>query len=175
MGIFKKIGKVALKATASVVTTAAGLAATVVEDMGAAAGSEELANLAHSAKSASFNATRKMWGKEAKEYAHSDGSAFRNQMERAAERSEKLRAEYERRARQSAGRTKNRRTDAELERDRTGLNQRARDFQYREHVRLSEALEIAESTPGVYILFLNGNVMKCGRAAYAANRRSPSP
>ena len=166
MGIFKKIGKVALKATASVVTTATGLAATVVESMGAAAGSEELANLAHSAKSASFNATRKMWGKEAKEYAHSDGSAFRNQMERAAERSEKLRAEYERRARQSAGRTKNRRTDAELERDRTGLNQRARDFQYREHVRLSEALEIAESTPGVYILFLNGNVMKCGRAAY---------
>ena len=162
MGVFKFI----VKAAASVVTTAAGLAAATVESMGAAVGSEEVANMAHSAKSASFNATRKMWGKEAKEYEHSDGSSLRNQMVRAAEKGEKLRAEYERRAKQNAGQTKMRRTDAELERDRTGLNQRPRDFQYREHVRLSDALNIADSSPGVYILFLNGQVMKCGRAAY---------
>ena len=162
MGVFKILGKVA----ASVVTTATGIAATVVEEVGAASGCEPLANLGHGAKSASFNATRKMWGKEAKEYEHSDGSSLRNQMARAAEKGEKLRAEYERRAKQNAGQTKMRRTDAELERDRTGLNQRPRDFQYREHVRLSDALNIADSSPGVYILFLNGQVMKCGRAAY---------
>ena len=166
MGFLKSLGKFALKATATIATTTTGIVAATVEEMGAATGCEPLANLAHGAKSASFNATRKMWGKETKEYERSDGSSFRNQMERAAERSEKLRAEYERKAKQSASQTKNRRTDAELERDRTGLNRRARDFQYRERVRLPEALEIAESTPGVYILFLNGKVMKCGRAAY---------
>lgn len=59
-----------------------------------------------------------------------------------------------------------RRTDSELESDTTGLSKRPRDFQYRKGVSLKEALHIANNETGVYILYLNGSVMKCGRAAY---------
>ncbi len=59
-----------------------------------------------------------------------------------------------------------RRTDSELESDMTGLNKRPRDFQYRKGISLKDALHIAENETGVYILYLNGSVMKCGRAAY---------
>ncbi len=157
MGFFKSVGKFVGKTVASAVTTTVGVAAAVVEEMGAAAGSSELAGLAHSAKSASFNATRKVWGKEAKEYGHADGSTLRRQMERASEKYEKAMAERTRRTR---------RTDSELEKDRAGVNQSARSFQYQQNVRLPDAVDMAENAPGVYVLYLNGSVMKCGRAAY---------
>lgn len=166
MGVLKFLGKV----VSSAVTGTVGIAAEVVENFGAAAGCDPLANIAHSAKSASFNATRKIWGKEAKEYSHADGSSLRNKMEQAAERGERMMSERARRMQSSevnsSTHAKNRRSDAELEKDRTGLNQSARSFQHRQNVRLPDAVEQADSSPGVYVLYLHGKVMKCGRAAY---------
>lgn len=166
MGIFKFLGKVA----ASAVTGSLGIAAEVVENVGAASGCTPLADLAHSAKSASFNTTRKIWGKEAKEYSHADGSALRSRMEQAVEKRDRMMAERVRHMESSGKRTsshtKNRRTDAELERDRTGIDQSARSFQHMQNIRLPDAVDMADNSPGVYVLYLNGNVMKCGRAAY---------
>lgn len=65
------------------------------------------------------------------------------------------------------GVSRHRRTDAELERDTTGLNKSAEEYQHRNHIPLPQALSLAESSPGVYILRLDGKVMKCGRASYS--------
>ena len=64
-------------------------------------------------------------------------------------------------------RKRNRRTDAEFSSDSSELDRTPRDFQYQTDVPLSEACHLAEHSPGVYVLYLNGAVMKCGRAAYA--------
>lgn len=159
MGIFKVLGKV----VGTVVTGAAGIAAEVVENVGAASGCEPLANIGHSAKSASFNTTRKIWGKEAKEYDHADGSALRASMERAEQRRDEL---IKKQGAKAKGTDRVRRSDSELEQDRSGTNLKPRDFQYATKVPLSQAVSQAESTTGVYVLYLNGQVMKCGRAAY---------
>lgn len=160
MGFFKILGKVA----ASVVTGTAGIAAEVVENFGAASGCEPLANLGHSAKTAGFNATRKIWGKEEKEYDYADGHSFRNAMDRASQKRDQITSRQH--IAKTGVTTKNRRTDSELENDSTGLDLKARDYQFQKNVSLSQAVDLAESTPGVYVLYLNGRVMKCGRAAY---------
>lgn len=64
-----------------------------------------------------------------------------------------------------------RRTDYDLEKDNTGLDKKPRDYQYRKNVSLSEAIQTADSCTGVYILYLNGQVMKCGRATYGQGVR----
>lgn len=69
------------------------------------------------------------------------------------------------------GTIKNRRTDSELERDKSGTNLKPRDFQYAKKVPLAQAVSQADSITGVYVLYLNGNVMKCGRAAYGQGVR----
>lgn len=59
-----------------------------------------------------------------------------------------------------------RRTDDELSKDMSGLDKKPRDFEYCRNVRLCDAVNSASSNTGVYILIINGCVMKCGRAAY---------
>lgn len=64
-----------------------------------------------------------------------------------------------------------RRTDAELEMDESGIDKSPSDYQYQKNVRLSEARNIANGMPGVYVLYLDDSVMKCGRAAYKSGVR----
>ena len=59
-----------------------------------------------------------------------------------------------------------RRTDEELEKDNTGLDKKEEDYQCMTNVLLSEAVNLADSITGVYIIYLDNVVMKCGRAAY---------
>ena len=66
----------------------------------------------------------------------------------------------------SANATRTRRTDGELARDTTGLDKKATDYSYRKNVSLRSAATSAPSKEGVYVLYLDGQVMKCGRAAY---------
>ena len=59
-----------------------------------------------------------------------------------------------------------RRTDAEINRDASGSKKSPYDYQYQIGVPLKDAVNMAKSVPGVYVLYLDGKVMKCGRAAY---------
>lgn len=59
-----------------------------------------------------------------------------------------------------------RRTDKEFENDKSEINMKPKDFQIVKKMPLSVAKSEAQSHEGVYILYLNGTVMKCGRAAY---------
>jgi hypothetical protein len=58
-----------------------------------------------------------------------------------------------------------RRTDSDLEKSADSEGN-PEDYQYEIEVPLSQAKSRAKSSPGVYVLYLNGQVMKCGRAAY---------
>lgn len=60
-----------------------------------------------------------------------------------------------------------RRTDEELNQDTSGTDKFAKDFQHRKQMPLSAAMNCAQSSPGVYVLYLNGIPMKCGRASYS--------
>lgn len=184
MGIFKFIGKVA----ASAITGTAGLVAETIEKVGAASGCTPLADLGHSAKSAGYNATRKIWGKESKEYKHEDGSDIANSINRAMKNRDAQIAKREQRIKEfekkhpgvntekiqkakeqlakAKGITKSRRTDSALEQDTSGLDRKATDYQHCQKISLPQAVSMSDSTTGVYVLFLNGKVMKCGRAAY---------
>ena len=64
-----------------------------------------------------------------------------------------------------------RRTDADLEKDRTDINKKPEDFQCKKKIRLSDAIHEADTCTGVYIIYLNNSVMKCGRAAYGQGVR----
>lgn len=64
-----------------------------------------------------------------------------------------------------------RRSDEELELDKEGEERRPEDFNYNRGLRLSDAKLCAPGQPGVYVLYLNGRVMKCGRAAYCQGLR----
>ena len=64
-----------------------------------------------------------------------------------------------------------RRTDREIENDPTGTDQAPTDFEIREHIALRDAKNSASGSPGVYILYLDGSIMKCGRAAFAPGIR----
>lgn len=63
-------------------------------------------------------------------------------------------------------RSKVRRTDDELARNTKGIDKRARDYSTKRGVELKQAASSAPSQEGVYIIYLDGQVMKCGRAAY---------
>lgn len=58
-----------------------------------------------------------------------------------------------------------RRTDEELSKDKSGIETPAESYQRNENIPLSCAMNQASNEPGVYILWLNGNVMKCGRSS----------
>lgn len=67
--------------------------------------------------------------------------------------------------------TRKRTTDKEFSERRKGTDKNPRDFQYQNNVSLPQAKSIAKNEPGVYVLRLNGRVMKCGRAAYGQGVR----
>lgn len=65
-----------------------------------------------------------------------------------------------------------RKTDSDFENSVSKANEGSpRDYQYRSNIPLSIAIDEAASKPGVYVLILNGKVMKCGRAAYGQGIR----
>ena len=66
---------------------------------------------------------------------------------------------------------KKRRTDAEIESTGNEFGLEPDDYECAEDVPLSEAADWADNEPGVYVLYLNGRVMKCGRAAYSQGVR----
>lgn len=66
----------------------------------------------------------------------------------------------------SDSKSKKRRTDEELAGNIAGLDRRAESYDVRRNVPLRSAAQNAPSEEGVYIIYLNGRVMKCGRAAY---------
>lgn len=63
--------------------------------------------------------------------------------------------------------TKTRSTDAQYASNAEEMDKSPSDFQCVRNVPLSSAIDMADNQPGVYILYLNGKVMKCGRAAYS--------
>lgn len=67
--------------------------------------------------------------------------------------------------------TRRRRTDNEFAKNKMGMDKRPSEFDYSTGVRLSSAKVSAPNEPGVYVLYLNGEVMKCGRAAYGQGVR----
>ncbi len=66
----------------------------------------------------------------------------------------------------SDGRKQIRRTEAEIHSDLSGTDKSPYEFQYSMGVPLHVAINMAQNIPGVYVLYLNGKVMKCGRASY---------
>lgn len=59
-----------------------------------------------------------------------------------------------------------RRTDADFERNSVGQDKSPHSFSHKTGVSLEQACKIAPNETGVYIIYLNGRIMKCGRAAY---------
>lgn len=59
-----------------------------------------------------------------------------------------------------------RRTDEEINSDLSGTDKSPWEFQFCTNVFLKDAINMAQNIPGVYVLYLDGKVMKCGRAAY---------
>lgn len=62
-------------------------------------------------------------------------------------------------------------TDEEYENDISESNMSPYDFECKKNIPLREAISCADNHQGVYVLYLNGRVMKCGRAAYAQGVR----
>lgn len=193
MGVGKFLGKAAtalLKTAGTVVLGTVGVASTVVEYLGAGSNMELLEEVGHGLKSASFNGVRKMWGAEEKEFDHSAGDAGRRKAEDIQKERERILAQAERqiedleqsgslpkdciaqhRIKLEEEKSRLRRTDEELSKDTTGTDRPARSFQYDNSVPLSSAMHRADNSPGVYILWLNGNIMKCGRSSQAGGVR----
>ncbi len=59
-----------------------------------------------------------------------------------------------------------RRTDAEINSDLSGTDKSPYEYQYNLGMPLKNAINVANNGPGVYVLYLDGRAMKCGRAAY---------
>lgn len=194
MGIGKVIKKAVVgtaKIAGSAVLGAVGTASTIVEYLGAGSNIEILEEMGHGLKSASFNGVRKMWGAENKEYDHSAGDAGRRkaveiqkerekiisqreiELDRAerkirqAEKSSQVTQEYiaEQRAKLDQEKKRVRRSDEELSKNKTGLDRTAKSFDHDDSVPLSAAMNGASNDPGVYILWLDGVAMKCGRSS----------
>ena len=187
MGIGKVLKKAVVgtaKVAGSVALGAVGTASTVVEYLGAGSNMELLEIVGHGLKSASFNGVRKIWGAESKEYDHSVGDAgkrkaceIQNERERIllqkekeieqAEKRGQVTQEYiaAQRAKLNQEKSRIRRTDEELSKDRTGTDRPAKSFEYNNSVPLSSAMNRAATEPGVYILWLDGIAMKCGRSS----------
>lgn len=187
MSIGKIIKNVAIgtaKIAGSAVLGAVGTASTVVEYFGAGSNIELLEEMGHGLKSASFNGVRQIWGAESIEYDHSAGDAGRRRageiqkeheriIARAereinqAEKSGQVTEEYiaEQRAKLDHAKKKVRRSDEELSKDKTGIDKEAKSYEYDNSVPLSSAMNRASNKPGVYILWLDGAAMKCGRSS----------
>lgn len=188
MGLGDFLKKTAIgtaKVAGSALLGVTGIASSIIEGMGGATGIDFVEEIGHGLKSASFNGVRNIWGAESIEYDHSAGDAGRRKAEEINNQREKLLLQAEReidkaeasgtvsgeriaeqRAKLEVGKSKIRRTDEELSKDTTGTDRPARSFEHDNRVPLSVAVHQASNSPGVYILWLNESVMKCGRAAY---------
>lgn len=180
MGIGKLIKNATVgtaKIAGSAVLGTIGVASTIVEGLGAGSNITVLEDMGHGLKSASFNGVRKIWGKDKKEFDHSAGDVGRRKADEIRSQ------EAEIKQNQHTNNPPNvehaihtnkysRRTDEELRSNTSGLDKVARDFQHANSVPLLSALQTAESIPGVYILWLDGVAMKCGRASYDKGAQS---
>lgn len=200
MGVGKFLGKAAkgiAKTAGTVVLGTVGVASTVVEYLGAGSNIELLEAAGHGLKSASFNGVRKMWGSEAIEFDHSIGDQGRKKATELQRERDKILSQREaeldqverrvlneeqrgqatpeyiaaQRAKINEQRAKIRRTEEELSRDRAGVDRPAKSFDYDNSIPLSAAMSRAATDPGVYILWLNGTAMKCGRSSQAGGVR----
>lgn len=104
--------------------------------------------------------------REINRYESSHGKS--TQTEAARRKVEKMRSGMEKISNAAHG---VRRTDGELREDKSGMDKNPRDYSYESKVDLKAATNSAPSGPGVYILWLNGKAMKCGRAVYAQGIR----
>lgn len=193
MGIGRAIKKVAVgtvKIAGTAVLGTIGTASTIVEYLGAGSNIELLEGMGHGLKSASFNGVRKMWGAEDKEFDHSAGDAGRRKANEIQNEKEKILSQREidltqaeqrgdvtseyvnlQREKIDDQRNRIRRTDAELNKDQTGVDRPAKSFEHDYNVPLSAAKNRASDEPGVYILWLDGIAMKCGRSSQAGGIR----
>lgn len=64
-----------------------------------------------------------------------------------------------------------RRSDAAIANSTAGLHANPNSYQVMHNILLGNAIRLANNQPGVYVLRLNGKVMKCGRAVYSAGVR----
>lgn len=64
-----------------------------------------------------------------------------------------------------------RRSDADISRSTAGLRTNPSHYQVMQNIPLKDATRMASNQPGVYVLRLNGQVMKCGRAVYGSGVR----
>ena len=78
----KKTGIIAAKVVGTTVLTATGVVSAVTEKVISVTGIEPLQDIAHGAKSASFNGIRKMWGATPTEFERVDGAAEREKLQR---------------------------------------------------------------------------------------------
>ena len=67
----------------------------------------------------------------------------------------------------NAGTGKHRGTKEEFRSDHTGMKRRPGSYSIEKRAPLSRACNIAPREPRVYILYLDGQVMKCGVATYS--------
>ena len=81
----KKTGIIAAKVVGTTVLTATGVVSAVTEKVISVTGVEPLQDIAHGAKSASFNGIRKMWGAAPTEFERVDGTAEREKLQRQKE------------------------------------------------------------------------------------------
>ena len=92
------------------------------------------------------------------------------ELERHKERTARIQGKhYERKSESSSSSSSSRHrgTKEEFRSNRTGMDRRPDSYSIRKNVLLSRACNIAPSESGVYILFLHGEVMKCGVATYS--------
>lgn len=91
------------------------------------------------------------------------------EMDRHRERTARVTGKhYEaKRERNSSGSSKHRSTKEEFRNDRTGMDRSPSSYSVARRVLLSQACKNAPRECGVYILFLHGQVMKCGVATYS--------
>lgn len=200
MGVGKFLGKAATgiaKTAGTIVLGTVGAASTVVEYLGAGSNIELLEEFGHGLKSTSFNGVRKMWGAEEMEFDHSAGDAGRQKAGEIQKEKDRILSQREfelaqaeqkinnaekrghvtpeyiaaQRAKLDEQQTRIRRTDEELSMDQTGVDRPAKSFDHDDSVPLSVAMNRASNEPGVYILWLNGVVMKCGRSSQTGGVR----
>ena len=67
--------------------------------------------------------------------------------------------------------TMRRGTKEDFRKNTIGMDKKPEDFSHQSKVLLSRAKSSAPGEPGVYILWLNGKVMKCGVATYGQGLR----
>lgn len=190
----KKAGILAGKSVGTVLLGTVGVVSKACEEVCVASNSEILTDIAHGVKSASFNGVRKMWGKEEKAYGYETGEFISGQMNDYEKKRAKAEKEYlqkinERQAeidnlskingakveeeqqkleqiKNNFEKSRTRRTDEDLENDTSGLDRNPNDFSIGRGISLEQSLNEAPGETGVYVIYLDGSVKKCGRAAY---------